>query len=617
MRGFTMCPECRREYNDPSDRRFHAQPNACPICGPQLQLVDASANPVQGDPLSLSIDYLKQGRIIAIKGLGGFLLACDATNDSTVALLRERKRRRCKPFAIMVSDVDEAEACCRVSPLERDLLLSPQAPIVLLRARQSSVLSPHVAPNTIYMGVMLPYTPLHHLLIKRIGRPLVMTSGNLSEEPIARDNDEALQRLSGIADYFLIHNRDICSRYDDSVTMVADNRVQMIRRARSFAPHPIRLKHRSARILACGAEMKSTFCMTRDNYAFLSQHIGDLENLETLGHFEDTIGLYKRIFHIEPEIIAYDMHPDYLSTRYAMDLVGATGLKGVPVQHHHAHIASCMADNGVDGPVLGVALDGTGYGEDGAVWGGEFLLADYSDYRRVAHFEYMPLPGGDAAILKPYRMALSYLFKVFGSDFLNMDLPFLRRIDRDEIAVIGKQIKAKLNVLQTSSCGRLFDAVSALLDVCGESDYEGQAAIELESIAEKIKDEKYSYNVFDKGGIRVISFDGMIRGIVDDIRDEAGNSFISGKFHATIADVILNACRQPAKENNINKAALSGGVFQNRLLLELVVERLEAEDMTVLLHRDVPANDGGIALGQAVIAQAKMNKAHDSMHNEI
>jgi hydrogenase maturation protein HypF len=606
MRKFKMCQRCLREYNDIQDRRFHAQPNACPECGPVLHLTDSSGKPVAGDPLSISADLLKKGKILAIKGLGGFLLACDATDDTSVVLLRKRKKRGAKPFAVMMESINEIEKFCHVSVQEKTLLGSSQSPIVLLKRKSPSpALSPLIAPNTIYLGVMLPYTPLHHLIIKRTERPLIMTSGNISEEPIAADNHEALQRLSGIADYFLMHNRDIYSRYDDSVTMAVNGKVQIIRRARGFAPYPVKLPFSAGGVLACGAETKNAFCLTRENYAFLSQHIGDLENLETLENFEATIRLYKKMFYIEPEVIAYDMHPEYLSTKYSLELIEFAGIKGVPVQHHHAHIVSCMVDNGISDPVIGVAFDGTGYGEDGTIWGAEFLLADYAGFKRLAHFEYMPLPGGKAAIEKPYRMALCYLFKVFGDDTLKLDLPFLKGLDRDKIALIKTQIEKKINSPYASSCGRLFDAVSALLDIRNEADYEGQAAVELESVAELNVDKGYPFDVIEKDGVKVVSFDNMFRSIIDDMNQKKPESYIAGKFHLTIAEVVLTVCRILSKETGINKVALSGGVFQNRLLLELAIKKLEAEGLVVLVHHDVPANDGGIALGQAVIAHFK------------
>ena len=392
MRSFQMCPQCQAEYDNPLDRRFHAQPNACPNCGPQVELVDKQGNLVtESNPVAAASRLLKEGKIVAIKGLGGFLLACDATNDAAVKTLRQRKKRFSKPFAIMVTDIDEAKRHCYVSPEEENLLTSPQSPIVLIKWREGSSVSWEVAPNLRLLGIMLPYTPLHHILLRDTGLPLVMTSGNLSEEPIAKDNDEALRRLSDIADYFLIHNRDIYSRYDDSVAIVERGTSQLIRRARSYAPYPIRLPFEAKQVLGCGAEEKNTFCLTKDNYAFLSQHIGDMENIETLEHFGNTISLYKRLFHVEPEIVAHDLHPDYLATQYARE-VGESGMKLIPVQHHHAHIASCLADNGLGSPVIGVAFDGTGMGADGNIWGGEFLVADYRNFRRVGHLEYLPLP---------------------------------------------------------------------------------------------------------------------------------------------------------------------------------------------------------------------------------
>jgi len=411
MHEFKMCPECQKEYDDPLNRRFHAQPNACPKCGPSLELVDGDGNLVEcSDIIKTASKLIKTGNILAIRGLGGFQLACDATNKQAVNLLRSRKRRPAKPLAVMITSIEEVRKHCIISNEEQELLQSPECPIVLLKwKRKSSNISPVVASNLKYLGVMLPYTPLHHLLLDEVGVPLVMTSGNLSEEPIAKDNDEALRRLRGIADYFLIHNRDIYARYDDSVYMVENGKSQAIRRARGYAPYPIFLPFKSKQILACGAELKNTFCLTKDKHAFLSQHIGDMENEETLEHYENTIELYKKLFRIEPEIIAYDMHPEYLSTKYALQAGSEQKLSLIPVQHHHAHIVSCMVENGVEEPVIGIAFDGTGYGTDGTIWGGEFLLADWHNFQRIGHLEYVPLPGGAAAIKKPYRMALSYL----------------------------------------------------------------------------------------------------------------------------------------------------------------------------------------------------------------
>ncbi len=606
MRFFQMCPQCQEEYDNPLDRRFHAQPNACPECGPQVQLVNNQGNLVtDSNPIAAASQLLKEGRIVAIKGLGGFLLACDATDDAVVKALRQRKKRSSKPFAIMVATVGEAKRHCYVSPEEENLLTLPQSPIVLLRWGEDSSVSREVAPNLQFLGVMLPYTPLHHILLRDTGLPLVMTSGNLSEEPIARDNDEALRRLSGIAEYFLIHNRDIYSRYDDSVAIVERGTSQLIRRARSYAPYPIRLSFEAKQVLGCGAEEKNTFCLTKDNYAFVSQHIGDMENMETMEHFDSTISLYKRLFHVEPEIIAHDLHPDYLATKYAREL-GESGIKLIPVQHHHAHIASCMADNGLDSPVIGVAFDGTGMGADGNIWGGEFLVVDYRNFRRVGHLEYMPLPGGAAAIKRPRRTAIGYILTLLGEDALSHDLPVMKEADDMEMEVIKRQIERKINSPLSSSMGRLFDAMSALMGIRGEIDYEGQAAVELEMAAYEedythVK-ESYPYSIVEDGGIRIVHLRDLLSAVIKDFREGVSKGRISVKFHNTVAQMINEICRLIADETGISQVALSGGVFQNRLLVRKTVSLLESSGFQVFTHRQVPCNDGGISLGQAIIA---------------
>jgi len=604
MRSFKMCPQCQQEYDDPLDRRFHAQPNACPQCGPSLQLVDSAGKPVaEADALVGASRFLREGRIVAVKGLGGFLLACDATNDEAVQLLRERKRRPSKPLAIMLASIEEVKKHCQVSSAEEALLTSPQSPIVLLRWRAKSTISPAVAPQLHYLGVMLPYTPLHHVLLRETGLPLVMTSGNLSEEPIAKDNDEAIRRLQKIADYFLLHNRDIYARYDDSVTQVESGKTQIIRRARGYAPSPIHLLFEAKPVLACGAELNNTFCLTRDDYAFLSQHIGDMENLETHEHFETTVELYKRLFRIQPEVIAYDMHPEYLPTKYAKARAAeSTGITRVPVQHHHAHIVSCLVDNGLQEPVIGVALDGTGYGSDGHIWGGEFLLADYRGFDRLGYLQYVPLPGGAAAIEKPYRMAISYLLSLLGEDALNHDLPFLRHVDDIEIDLIKKQVERGINSPLTSSCGRLFDAVSALIGVRSTIDYEAQAAIEMEMLADESETGSYPFSIIEQNGMNIVRLDGLFSAIIFDIGKGVSPAGISSRFHHTMANVVMQMCKRLAKSTGINKVALSGGVFQNRLLLRLTVAALEGAGLGVLTHNEVPTNDGGISLGQAVIA---------------
>jgi hydrogenase maturation protein HypF len=602
------------EYDNPLDRRFHAQPNACPKCGPQVELVDNQGKRVIGsDALASASQLLREGKIVAIKGLGGFLLACDATNETVVKMLRQRKRRSSKPFAIMVADMRELKRHCHVSPQEEKLLGSPQSPIVLMKWKDNSSVSREVAPNLQYLGVMLPYTPLHHILLRDTRLPLVMTSGNLSEEPIAKDNDEALRRLSGIADYFLIHNRDIYSRYDDSVAIVERGASQLVRRARSYAPYPIMLPFTARQVLGCGAEMKHTFCLTKDNYAFLSQHIGDMENMETMEHCVNTISLYKRLFRVEPEIIAHDLHPDYLATKYALelsksfvDVQDSAGMKLVPVQHHHAHIVSCMADNGIESPVIGVAFDGTGMGSDGHIWGGEFLVADYHSFSRTGHLEYLPLPGGDAAIKRPYRIAIGHILSLLGESALNQGLPFMKEVSKLEIEIIKRQIEKGINSPLTSSMGRLFDAVSALIGVRGEIDYEAQAAVELEMAAYKgdytDNAESYPYHIAEDKGIRIVRLGALLSAITEELKQGTSQGRISAKFHNTIAQMLNEMCQAIANETGIKQVALSGGVFQNRLLLGKTVNLLETNGFQVLTHMQVPTNDGGISLGQAVIA---------------
>jgi hydrogenase maturation protein HypF len=608
MCSFAMCPDCQAEYDNPLDRRFHAQPNACPKCGPRLELLDAKGNHVEAtDIIATASQLLRDGKIMAIKGLGGFLLACDATSEKAVQLLRRRKRRPFKPLAIMVADIDEAKKYCQVSETEEKLLTSPQSPILLMPWKPEPTVCQAVAPNLKYLGLMLPYTPMHHLLLKESGLPLVMTSGNISEEPICKDNDEAVKRLSGIADYFLVHNRDIYARYDDSVTMVERGEVQLTRRARGYAPYPVHLTFNAKQVLGCGAEEKNTFCLTQDNYAFISQHIGDMENLETMEHFENTLTLYKKLFRIEPEIVACDLHPEYLSTKYALELASQSNhIKLVPVQHHHAHIVSCMVDNGVESPIIGVALDGTGYGSDGRIWGGEFLVTDYKGFKRLGHLEYLPLPGGAAAIKKPYRTAIGYLLKLLGDSSLSPELSFLKRIDSVEIELIKRQLQIGLNSPLNSSMGRLFDAVSSLIGIRGEIDYEGQAAVELEMAAydciDKVGDKGYPYSIIESDGVNIIRLKELFPAIVEDLYRGVSKATISARFHNTVAHMIFDMCQLIARNTGINQVTLSGGVFQNRLLLRKVIPLLESAGFSVLTHKQVPCNDGGISLGQAVVA---------------
>ena len=615
MSAFTMCPRCDEEYHNPADRRFHAQPNACPLCGPRLELAMNGARPAEAplrrEPIEGVRRLLAEGAIVAVKGLGGFHLACDATNAGAVATLRERKQRVDKPFAVMSLDVDTVRRYCQVSEGEAQLLESPARPIVLLRRKPGSPIAAQVAPANNNLGVMLPYTPLHYLMLGDGATPaplaLVMTSGNMSEEPIAIGNQEALERLSPLADYFLLHDRDIYVRCDDSVTRLFRGREAMLRRSRGYAPFPIRLNLELKEILACGAELKNTFCLTKGTYAFLSQHIGDMENYETFASYQASVEHFQRLFRVNPQAVAYDLHPDYLATRYALELAEAQGLRRVPVQHHHAHVVSCMAENGVDAEVIGVALDGTGYGTDGHIWGGEFLLADCRRFRRLGHLKYVPLPGGDVATKRPYRMAVSHLLSALGEEALDLPLELWAQIGEAELALVRRMMAAKVNCPLTSSCGRLFDAVSALLGVRGVVNYEGQAAIELEMLAAEGVDEAYDWSRPSSYPI-IIDPAPVLRGVVSDLRRGVDRAVISAKFHNTIADIIVGVSRAARERTGINRVALSGGVFQNMYLLGRTLDGLERQGFEALIHHQVPANDGGIALGQAVIANARLSR---------
>ncbi len=606
MRSFAMCPECQAEYDDPLDRRFHAQPNACPVCGPSLSLLDAHGATVEcADPLAQTSTLLKKGAIVAIKGLGGFLLACDATSPQAVRLLRERKQRPAKPFAIMVPDLEVAAQHCDVSEQESSLLASPAAPIVLARWKDSSSICHEVAPSLLYLGLMLPYTPLHHVLLRHCEMPLVMTSGNLSEEPIAAGNEEALRRLADIADYFLMHNRPIHSRYDDSVAMVVDGTVQMLRRARGYAPNPVALPFEAPRILATGAQTKNTFCLTRGHHAFVSQHIGDLDSVETLDHFEATILLYTKLFRAEPELVAHDLHPDYLSTRYAQDM-SQRGLRTCAVQHHHAHIAACMVENGVTEPVIGVAFDGAGLGADGHIWGGEFLVCDFAAFRRVGRIEYLPLAGGDAATLRPYRTAVGYIMTLFGNGGLDRSPFLLGQLAEGEGDIIARQVGSGLNAPLCSSMGRLFDAVAAIAGLRHRIAYEGQAAVELEMAAHRhggpAPTGRYAFQVDKTDGTYVLGVAPLLSAVLDDIHAGQPASLVAAAFHEAVAQMTADMCSRIAADSGIRTVALSGGIFQNRLLLHRVRALLGEAGLNVLLHTTLPSNDGCVSLGQAVVA---------------
>jgi hydrogenase maturation protein HypF len=604
MRHFKMCPRCQAEYDVPSDRRFHAQPNACADCGPHVDLFDNRRQLIgsRADAVKKAAELLKQGQILAVKGLGGYHLAADAANPDAVQRLRRRKLREEKPLAVMSYDLEAVRRYAHLDQEEETLLNSIQRPIVLLKKKTPNAIAGEVAPRNKYFGVMLPYTPLHYLLLQQGFEALVMTSGNLSEEPIAIDNDDAFSRLAGIADYFLIHNRDIYLRSDDSIVRHAAGARRFLRRSRGYVPIPVFLRNKVPPILACGAGLKNTICVTKEDKAFLSQHIGDLENLPTYEFLKLTGAHLKRILDIEPEIITCDMHPDYLSTRYAEEQQADHMVR---VQHHHAHIVSCMAEHKLEGAVIGLSFDGTGYGTDGAIWGGEILITRERDFERSGHLAYVPMPGSAAAIKEPWRMAVSYLLDAYGTDFRHLDLPVVKEIDSDKLTVIGEMIAKGINSPMTSSLGRLFDAVAAISGIRNRVNFEGQAAMELEMAAVEDADGFYEYAWDTDGAYRILTAP-IIRGVVKDVTSSRPIGEISSRFHRTLVRLFTELSVRIGKEQKLKRVVLSGGVFQNSILLTGLTRALEEKDFEVFSHQQVPTNDGGISLGQAVVAAAKM-----------
>lgn len=614
MGGFIMCPLCRREYEDPSNRRFHAQPNACPECGPHVWLTDDAGRVLaeRDDALKLAVEQLNSGSIVSVKGLGGFHLAVKATDERAVGRLRMRKIREEKPFAVMFASKDAVREHCFLEKEEEALLGSLQRPIVLLKRRLEGPaprIAHSVAPRNRSLGVFLPYTPLHHLLFEgSTCDALVMTSGNQSDEPIVMDNGEAAERLKGIADFFLLHNRDIYMRCDDSVTRVIRGKPRPIRRARGYVPVPVFLANSGPSVLGVGAELKSTVCLTRKNEAFLSQHIGDLENLETLRSFQHAIEHLKRILEVEPVCIAHDLHPDYLSSQWALNQ------KGVPllaVQHHHAHIASVMAEQKLSGPVLGLALDGTGYGTDGTIWGGEILRVDGDHFERLGHFRRMPLPGGDRAVREPWRMALSSLWALDPENTERTFPDFFSRWKPDKARIVLQMIRKGVNTPLTSSCGRLFDAVSGLIGLRESITYEGQGAIELEQAIEP-EEGRYTGGLHvDSNGLWIMDTLPMLWEIVRDVRERISPGVISARFHNGLVTLLTDAAASVSGQTGLKRVALSGGVFQNATLVERVIPALEERGLEVLTHVEVPANDACIALGQACVAREWLRKRGD------
>jgi hydrogenase maturation protein HypF len=657
MAGFPMCTDCAREYEDPGDRRFHAQPVACPVCGPQVWLeyspTMTSAQPhlpelISGDEaIRKAQALLAEGRIVAIKGLGGFHLACDAQNEAAVVELRRRKLRVDKPFAIMMPDIPTVRSHCMLDDLEQALLESTPRPVVLLQRLDKSDIAAQVAPFQGTLGVMLPYTPLHYLLfaagakINKNRAPdqantpqvLVMTSGNLSEEPIAFENDDARERLASLADAFLLHNRPIHTRCDDSVVRVFNPQdrsrtsapenirqtgsrahpeaVLPIRRSRGYAPFPLKLHIDAPPLLAAGAELKNTFCLARDRYAIVSHHIGDMENYETLTSFEEGIAHFERLFRIEPVLLAYDLHPNYMASRYALERAEHAHIPAIGVQHHHAHIAACMLENKIDqnAEVIGVAFDGTGYGMDGAIWGGEFLLAGYKSFSRIAHLDYIPLPGGDAATRKPARTALAYLWKA-GIDW-EIGLAPVDFLCAEERQALRSQLELGINAPLTSSVGRLFDAAASIAGVRQQVNYEAQAAIEFEQMTDPFEMGRYPYEIINSraGNAQqrttepiIINPAPLIAALVDDVQNRTPGSILAARFHNTAAQMVADVCQRLRQLSGINQVALSGGVWQNITLLSKTYRLLEQDGFEVFYHTLVPPNDGGISLGQAAVA---------------
>jgi hydrogenase maturation protein HypF len=610
MRGFALCRECRAEYESPLDRRFHAQPTACPACGPQLAAWTASGEVLaRGDEaLAVAADVLLRGEVLACKGLGGFHLMCDARNEAAVSRLRARKAREDKPFALMVRDLTAARSLAEVSPAAAALLESAEAPIVLLPRLVEGAVARAVAPGRLELGLMLPSTPLHHLLLRAASAPLVATSGNLSEEPICTDELEALSRLAGMGDVFLVHDRPIERHADDSVVRIAAGAPRVLRRARGYAPLPVPVAEELPVILAVGAHMKTAVALSVGRQVFLSQHIGDLETPEAMNAFRRVIADFLRLYEARPALVAHDLHPGYPSTLWAEEWAVTHGIPSLAVQHHHAHLVSCLAENSAPGPALGVTWDGTGYGTDGTVWGGEFLRGDAGGFTRFAHLRPFRLPGGEAAIREPRRAALAVLFEVFGGDALSReDLPPVRAFSPNERTVLAQMLETGLNAPLTTSAGRLFDAVAALLDLSQRTRYEGQAAMALEAAADPREDAAWPLPLVRREGApALLDWEPLLRALLEDLKRGVNAGRLAARFHNSLADGIARTAEAAGE----TRVALTGGCFQNRILFERAAERLSALGFTVLLHREVPPNDGGISLGQVLAGARHLKHLH-------
>ena len=605
MKKFAMCEECAREYHDPEDRRFHAQPNACPVCGPHLELWDpAGAVPAtHNQALEQAADAIRDGEIVAVKGLGGFHLMVDARNEAAVTRLRLRKHREEKPFALMFPSRELAAEYCHISEVEDRLLRSPESPIVLLEAKPDRPLAPSIAPKNPYLGIMLPYTPLHHLLMQELGFPVVATSGNLSEEPICTDEHEALARLTGIADVCLVHDRPIVRHVDDSIVREMAGREMVLRRARGFAPLPVHVNQELPAIAAFGAHQKNTIAISVGPQVFISQHIGDLENEASFSAFQKVIKAFHEMYELNPAAVACDLHPDYVSTRYAL----ARAAGAIPIQHHYAHVLSCMAENHLQGPVLGVAFDGSGFGTDATVWGGEFLRVSDDGFERVAHLKTFKLPGGEKAVREPRRVALAMLYEIFGDKAFAMDAPTIRAFTSAELNVLRAMIKRDLNSPRTSSMGRLFDAVASLAGLRQTCSFEGQAAMELEYAAQSATEDAYPFEIQDSGSLKlplVCDWRPLVKAILEDSSTSVGR--IAKKFHNTMAQMVAEIAQRIGEQ----KVILTGGCFQNRQLTEACIRTLQEAGFQVYWHQRVPPNDGGISLGQVMGAAAELKRRH-------
>lgn len=596
LAAFEMCPDCHREYENPLDRRFHAQPTACPHCGPKLALWDEAGQTLAAghEALLQAVSAVEQGRVLALKGLGGFLLITDARNEAAVNRLRQRKLREEKPFAILVPSLEQAKQHCQVSPLEERLLLSPESPILLLAKKAGSTVAPSVAPGNPNLGVMLPYSPLHHLLMRELNFPVVATSGNRSDEPIVTDENEALARLRGIADLFLVHDRPILRHCDDSVARVLLGREMVLRRARGYAPLPVYVKRPLPTILAVGAHLKNTVAISSGERVIVSQHLGDLETPQAYRAFLSAIEDLQQFYDLTPQAVACDLHPDYLSTKYAKSL----GLPVIEIQHHHAHLASCLAENQADGPALGLCWDGTGLGPDGTLWGGEFLIGDFADFKRAAHFLPLALPGGEKAIREPRRTAFSLLYSLFGERALERDdLAVVRSFAPSQRALLLRMLQKQVNSPLACGVGRLFDGVAALIGLRQKASFEGQPAMELEFLAAGRQTSAYPFAIIE-GDPLVIDWRPTLLAILEDMKKAIEKEIIAARFHQTLIEIAV----QIAGRLQVEKVALSGGVFQNRILTEGIFQRLTEKGFAVYLHQRLPPNDGGLSLGQIMVA---------------